>query len=523
MQLAPYNVKGVWRLDLETDESSKLADCPGLRIAPDNKFAFGAIDAVAAACYRLNRELPPKFPTNLKLACNEKARNYHKVGIGDLWSIQNDAGGGLLADDMGLGKTFQAIELARLRRSANVLVACPGLARETWLDELTKWGVPASKIALVLPKGDKRRESHLRRIPDAGWVISSFDLLSKIQELGYYTDFFIIDEAQSIKTAQRNNGANRAKLSLDVGLMAPYRLALSGTPAEDRPRDWYGILRVLFGKRFGSPSEFDIAYCGREGFGRGFDNLGISNAQELKIRLSYYMVRREKREVATELPPCTMNTILLPPDAKATATFRAFCLKLTTIDEALEACLEAKLPAALEKAHQAKRFLLFTHRVKHAEYLHHKLNEEGTPCVLVTGALSHEKRQQAAKDAADKSIGMVATIDSAGMALNLQGVSSYGIMHTVTWRPGQLLQARDRIYRLGQKDPVIWDILGLKESADSYVFDTVIEKLKMMQSAIEASKEIGRTIDALNPITSEFDDVMAAKALYDSLPEFVEE
>lgn len=522
MRPEPYRLprSNDWCLDISPSDTEALTDCPGLRVTADK--CYGAIDAITAACFRLKREEPKKQEYGLALPEQfNNLRDYQKGGVVGLHNIQSLAGGALLADDMGLGKTLQTISLTRLRKSNSVLVACPGLARETWLDELRKWGVADDKIALVLPKGAKRRESNRQRILDnkASWVITSYDLLGEIPSLNYYTDFFIMDEAQSVKTAGKRNSANRAMKALEVGMLAPYRLALSGTPAEDRPKDWYGVLKVLFGKRFGSLYEFQLAYCDGHQGEHGFVADGISRAEELKKRTGIYTVRREKKDVAHELPECVMNAVWLEADEKATAAFRAWMLKLTRIDDALEACLEAKIPHAISRAHEAKRFLLFTHRVEHAERMAKRLNYEGTPCKLITGALQHSERQQAVRDAEANKCGIVATIDSAGMALNLQGVASYGIMHAMTWRPGQIMQARDRIYRLGQTERVQWDYLALRDSADEHVWNTVIAKLAMQQAAMESTKAIGATISALNTLPSLDTDDEALKAMYDGLPE----
>lgn len=353
-------------------------------------------------------------------------------------------------------------------------------------------------------------------------MITSYELLDQIPELGYYTDFFIMDEAHYVKSAGRKDkAAARALKALQVGTLAPYRLALTGTPAEDRPKDFYGVLKVLLGKRLGTDYEFKVAYCDGHQGEHGFEAEGISRPEELKLRLGYYTVRREKKDVAKELPECVMNPVWLDADEKATAAFRAWVLKLTRIDDALEACLEAKIPHAISRAHEAKCFLLFTHRVEHAERMAKRLNYEGTPCTLITGQShpEHSQRQKAIREAEANRHGIVATIDSAGMSLNLQGIANYGIMHAMTWRPGQIMQARDRIYRLGQTERVQWDYLALRDSADEHVWNTVIAKLAMQQATLESTKAIGATIDALNTMPSTMNDDEALKAMYDGLPE----
>lgn len=529
MKEHPYHLprSSDWCLEISPGDTEALTDCPGLRVTPEA--CYGAVDAIIAACFRLKKPEPTIAPGNGTLVTRNytwdyKPRDYQKEGIARVIDIQNTAGGAVLADEMGLGKTFQTIHLAKIRRSQSSLVACPGLTRETWLDELQKWGVPSERIALVLPKGAKKREHYRQRIAtgQAQWVVTSYELLDQIPELGYYTDNFIMDEAQYVKSAgSKDKAAARAIKALEVGTLAPYRLALSGTPADDKPKDWYGVLKVLFRKRLGTQHEFQVAYCDGHQGKHGFEAEGISRQDELRKRLAVYTVRREKRDVAKELPGCHLNPVWLDPEDSATATFRAWVLKLATIEDALEACLEAKIPLAISKAHEAKRFLLFTYRREHAERMAKRLNYEGTPCVLVTGEVPHDKRQALVREAADRGIGMVATFDSAGMSLNLQGIASYGIWHAMTWRPGKLMQGVGRLDRLGQVNTVQWDFLALRDSADEHVWNTVIHKLKMQMEAMQSTKAIGTTIDALSTIPSALTDEDAMKAMYDALPEGV--
>ena len=508
-----------WALSHDNLDDERLQNIPGLRQDRTNGCVLGDVGAVAAACFRLGLPVPPRpeIPSGLIPVFTIGLRRYQLEGVGWLREVVARHGGALLADDMGLGKSRQSIALATTLRMGRTLVVCPGRARETWLEEMLKYGIGRQSIALMLPKNDKRHEEEQAKTKTARFVVSSYDLAPRLGS--WMGGMVIFDEIHELKGRKNKLGKELEALCL----LAQYKLGLTGTPDYDRPRDYYAQLKLLLGWRFGSAYEFDVAYCG--GFHdemNHFQNKGGGGraAEELKLRLSYYMLRREKREVLDELPALDYQPIWLDPDAVATRARQAMRYTAQGMHQALLATAEAKMKPCVELAAQAGRFLMFTWTKEMARQLQAMCIAQGVRCVRIDGDMPHAKRQAAIHEAEDKRQGMVATLDAAGQSLNLQHLASTGIFHALPWSPGKLVQARDRIYRMGQSEPVRWLIPILRDSADELVLKKVITKLGLFVSNKQATAEVRAMRDALDSgPQQEVNDAEAFNRYYEEMGE----
>lgn len=517
LKIRPLPVKGnEWRLPLDDSllhYEETLGGIPGLTYSYDAAEVRGPIDAVAAACYRLEVPCPPSIA--LKNESIEspgiKLFQFQKEGVRQLISILAVTGGALLADEMGLGKSRQAIALGQ-RTEGRKLVVAPAFAREVWTEELAKCGVRGAVI--IRPGATKKHEEAWTLGHDAQWVVCSYEMLDQVIERCFAYDFIsllIFDEAHLMKGRK----TRRAAAAEEAATMATYKLALTGTPMDNRPRDLYKLLRVLLGKRtVGSPSAFDFAYCaGQINEHGGMDNKGLSRPGELKKRLSYYTVRREKKEVLTQLPPLTRQVIWLDSDSEGVKAFKAAMLNRgkDSTYKALHATLECKMEAAVRLAVEAKRFLLFTYEREHARQLGKRIAEE-TPCVVITGEMNTQKRKAEADLAASKGWGIVATLGSMSTGVNLQAVGHIGIMHLLSWKPWEMAQAEARLARIGQEHPVTWYYLAARETMDEIVMRTILEKLQQAREALGVSPDLQRDLGS-----DDGNEEAALKALFDSL------
>jgi superfamily II DNA or RNA helicase len=410
------------------------------------------------------------------------------------------------------GKSRQSITLAKLRQSKRVVIVCPGRARYTWVEELEKAGETA--YALMLPKGAKGWKAHREKVATARWVITSYNLLDEIPRT-VATSMLMVDEAHEVKS----QGAQRSQAVLGIARMVPYRLLISATPAWNVPKDWWFLLELAFPGRFGRKHDFEARYADGHQGQYGWVAKGVSHADELRTRLAYYMVRREKRDVAQEMPPMTDVPLWLDANPQATAAMRASALKVPgcSFYDALLATLEAKMSACVELAHSAKRFLLFTWQKAHAGIMARQLNDEGTPCVLLHGDMSDAQRRDAIALARTKQIGIVATIDSAGQSLNLQGIASQGIMHYQDPVPFKMMQARSRLHRLGITEPVTWTHPLMKDSADEVVWRRSTSKLMAQEASMPAMQEAAEYREAMN--ANSLTDEEALAAMYAEMSE----
>jgi SWI/SNF-related matrix-associated actin-dependent regulator 1 of chromatin subfamily A len=297
-------------------------------------------------------------------------------------------------------------------------------------------------------------------------------------------------------------------------------MALTGTPIWSRPRDFWMLLKILFGYRFGTADEFDYAYCAAyQNQWGGKVNTGASRSEELKLRLSYVMLRRIKEQVATELPPLTRVIRWVPAIKAAKQALEAAVMNQLHFSDALNATLDAKIDAAIEAAQSAGRFLLFTWQKRHAEVMHEKLNEAGYACEILTGDYPEAERGAAIARAKQSGASIVATIDSTGTGVDgLQDIADTAIFHALDYVPIKMAQAEARLHRIGQKNPVTVIYIALEDSADQFVVNTVVEKLDQWRATMgnDSTSSMGDTIGA--PATSDHAQAALA-AIYAAMEE----
>lgn len=538
MRLEPYKLAGSqWALDVDADDNSTY-DVPGLTHvlyswSPGGRY-IGTVDAIAVAAKRLGRPLPksslrlqqspitlPGLPNNL--------RDYQKVGITEIYWKLLAYGGALLADDMGLGKTRQAIVVANfMSREHNwnqrhrVLIIGQANVRETWLAELKKNGIADEEIWVHRP-GAKLPGAGSMPIQYRRWVVTSYDLANKTTLLAGMDKqpptIALIDEVQNLAGRK----TKRKDAIQDVVARCTYKLGLSGTPMADKPRDLYQPLRLLLGTGpFGrSPWEFDRIYCGAvEGPHGGLvyqNELPTHVKEELALRLSYYMVRRLKRDVSWELPKLTRHIQWLDANPAATRAFQIATIKReggSTV-RALIAAGAAKIDTTVELALTAKRFLVLTWTREHCHEIALRINERGGQALTITGDDSQKRRHAIIAEAIAIGAGIVATIESVGTGVDgLQHVANVGIMHTLHWKVLIVRQGEIRLDRMGQTLPVDWYYPVLKESMDARVLERILGKLDS-QDAIIGDIESAEMKDALSADGSA-DELTS---LYDSMPE----
>lgn len=217
--------------------------------------------------------------------------------------------------EMGLGKTAVAIatglELCINRGEVDrVVCIVPGAVRTQWSREINRF---TGCEDIVIVDGDKKkRAAAYGAAKTARWMIVNYDVLhtdlASISPL-VAGSLLVIDEAHRIKSPT----AKRTKAVRTLAAKASRRLALSGTPIENDPGEWYSVISGFVQPGcFGSPIDFLSRYSYPGRFG-GFE--GARNLQELRARSRIYYVRSTKAEVATHLPPLRVQNQSLDVDS----------------------------------------------------------------------------------------------------------------------------------------------------------------------------------------------------------------
>jgi len=364
----------------------------------------------------------------------------------------------LLADEMGLGKTIQAIAAVEALSPAprSVLVVCPASVRLNWRKEIAECGTAAK------------------------WDVISYNgavALSRALSVGSAKwDGIILDEAHFLKTL----GSQRTKAIFgndEKGLARKcnsFRWALTGTPVLNRPRELYPILKTLASSSI-SPyttyPKFAQRFCGAYFDGRGIDDRGASHLDDLSRRLQGFMLRRTKAEVMPELPPKVISLIplsdipssLLAPLMEEEARMgerEAFIssvhedyAQLGDLARLLRITGECKVEAVSslveEMLETTDKVVIFAH---HREVIR-RLNE-GLGGVVLHGGMSDKAKEEAVDTfRGDKNCHVfIGQIQAAGMGINgLQEVCSNVVFAELSWVPGIMSQAIDRLHRIGQE------------------------------------------------------------------------
>ena len=229
-------------------------------------------------------------------------RAYQQRGVTWLATLQRYHLGALLADDMGLGKTPQIIALLLLERDGNAangqsgptLVICPTSVVGNWRHELGRF---APSVRVLVHHGAERAggEDFLRAANDHDVVLSTYSLLHRDEEAlkAVKWNGLVLDEAQNIKNASTR--AAQAARAID----ARWRVALTGTPVENRLADLWSIFQVINPGYLGTAEEF------RREFALPIERATDADATaRLKALTAPFILRRVKTDkaVISDLP-----------------------------------------------------------------------------------------------------------------------------------------------------------------------------------------------------------------------------
>jgi superfamily II DNA or RNA helicase len=243
-------------------------------------------------------------PRNLKASL----RPYQEQGFHWLWFLHEIGSGGVLADDMGLGKTVQTLALLLAVKAADekasaaaveakpdakkrrfkALIVAPTSVVTNWVREIEKF---APSLTHALWHGGDRKE-RTDELEEADVVLTSYALLRRDEELLAKLDlrYAILDEAQNIKNPLSATARAAKRLKADR------RLALSGTPIENRLSEIWSIFDFVSPGLLGPLDKFEERYS------RPIDAGDQKSATRLRATIHPFILRRTKSEVAKDLP-----------------------------------------------------------------------------------------------------------------------------------------------------------------------------------------------------------------------------
>lgn len=376
--------------------------------------------------------------------------------------------------------TIQGIGIANATTDCRrVLTVGPATSKINWLREWTKWNNKDTKVHLV----DAKR----------GWddeadnVIINYDILNKWRDklLDRKWDQVIFDESHYLKGPD----SQRTKMSFEI--KAHRQVLLSGTPLYTRPRDLWTTVRRC--DRWGlGANEFGFLqrYCGakQDPFTNQWTFDDGSNLEELQGLLrERFMIRREKGDVVTELPP-NRQTVVIPADKFETLlrkekaalnTVAGRAMALSASDGSLADWLEqrpeldgiqrddapvveetklssvrkelavAKIPFVVEHIEALlqteKKVVVFAHHREVVEALANAFSLYGA--VKLYGGMSTTARQSSIDRfcSDDNCRVFIGNIIAAGQAIDLS-VADVAVFAELSWVPSEMDQAEERIW-----------------------------------------------------------------------------
>jgi SWI/SNF-related matrix-associated actin-dependent regulator 1 of chromatin subfamily A len=400
----------------------------------------------------------------------------------------------LIADDMGLGKTIQAIAIASYyHREWPLLVVCPSSVRMMWADELTRW-LPFLKLKDICVVFNTKAELSSRLI-----TIVSYDLAVRLKDQLKAMNFQVViaDECHSLK----NHKAARSKVCLPLLKTSKRAILLSGTPALSRPSELYTQVDAVAPQLFPSFIQFGVRYCNGHQGHFGWDFSGASNLEELQLLLEEkLMIRRLKSDVLAQLPEKFRQVVKLDPNLVKTtglkqaekAFERAASLKGSQKHSALlnffSETAVVKCPAVIdyvsELMENGVKVLIFAHHKVVMNALCDSLASNRHQYIRIDGLTAGEDRLSLCNEfQSDPSVlAAVLSVTAANTGINLTSANIV-VFTELYWNPGVLIQAEDRVYRIGQKNSVNIRYLVASGTADDYMWPLLQQKLSVLGKA----------------------------------------
>ncbi|XP_004376354.1 SWI/SNF-related matrix-associated actin-dependent regulator of chromatin subfamily A-like protein 1 isoform X1 [Trichechus manatus latirostris] len=415
----------------------------------------------------------------------------------------------LLADDMGLGKTIQAICIAAFyRKEWPLLVVVPSSVRFTWEQAFLLWlpSLTPDCINVVVTGKD-----HLR----AGLVnIVSFDLLSKLEkQLKTPFKVVIVDESHFLK----NSKTARCRAAMPILKVAKRVILLSGTPAMSRPAELYTQIIAVKPTFFPQFHAFGLRYCDAKRQPWGWDYSGSSNLNELKLLLEEaIMLRRLKSDVLSQLPAKQRKMVVVAPgriSARARAALDAVAKEMITKDktkkqqkEALflffRRTAETKIPSVIEYILDLlesgkEKFLVFAHHKVVLDAITNELERKHVQHIRIDGSTPSADRDNLCEQfqLSERHAVAVLSVTAANMGLTFSSADLV-VFAELFWNPGVLIQAEDRVHRIGQTNSVGIHYLVARGTADDYLWPMIQEKLKVLGEAGLSETNFSETTEA---------------------------
>ena len=446
----------------------------------------------------------PRVPSLLRA----ELRDYQKEGYEWMQRLAIWGVGACLADDMGLGKTVQTITvMLNQAKKGPVLIVCPTSVCANWEDEIGRFA-PSLTVKRM---GTADREETVTGMAAGEVLVLGYGLLTFVSELlvKQTWSMLVFDEAQALKNAHTKRAVAAHRIPAD------FRVALTGTPIENRIEDLWSIFHIINPGLLGGWEYFHSRF--------GSAEPGTAASKTLRSMIRPFILRRLKSAVLDELPPRTEQTLVVEPNQKEVAFYESvrrgavkaiqegdaksrrfiilkYLMKLRRI------CCHPALAdpdmAGMEKeSSKTARFLeivgdliagghkvlAFSQFTSYLAVIGDALKEKKISYQYLDGSTPEkERRARVAAFQAGEGDVFLLSLKAGGTGINLTA-ADYVIHLDPWWNPAVEDQASDRAHRMGQKRPVTIYRLVMAGSVEEKILNIHDKKRELAADFLEGT------------------------------------
>ncbi len=456
-------------------------------------------------------------------------RPYQEVGVRWLNLLSRLGLGACLADDMGLGKTIQVLALLLLQRRTNEragmpnLLVAPASLIANWQSEIARFAPALQVIAAHRSTltATELAAIDAQRLADADLVITTYGSLRRFAWLADTKwHLVILDEAQAIK----NPGAKQTRTVKRISARA--RIALTGTPVENRLSDLWSIFDFINPGLLGSAKQFST-------YSKRLAAAQHNPYASLRELVRPYILRRLKtdRSVISDLPEKTEMKAYCQLTRKQAALYQdsvhelrdqiaaadgvrrkglilTFLMRFKQIcnhpsqwlkDDAWDAADSGKLARLGELAEviaaKQEKVLVFTQFREMTDPLAAFLGHAfGRPGLTLHGGTDVRKRQDLVRRFQDDELVpfFVISLKAGGSGLNLTS-ASHVIHFDRWWNPAVENQATDRAFRIGQTKNVLVHKFVCRGTVEEKIDQLIESKTQLSRELLVGGTELNLT------------------------------
>ncbi len=312
-------------------------------------------------------------------------------------------------------------------------------------------------------------------------------MASKFHQIISDYKVIICDECHYIKSPKSKRTMNLMPILQQSSRL----IMISGTPALSRPLELYTVLTALDKNMFTSFFEYGLRYCDAHKVGQFYNYKGCSNAEELNFILQKgMMIRRTKNLVLSQLPAKSRRQVILSiPKQKGIISQNikfvgenvvsdvmahynnTAVLKKKPVEEYLENMIEKGI-----------KFIVFAHHQEMMSHIEEFFERKKQNFIKIDGTTLSSKRFTLIDSFQNDPTIKIALLSLTACCTGLTLTAGTAVVFAeLYWNPGTMLQAEDRIHRIGQKSNVDIHYLVCKNTIDEFVWPKLLSKLNVLE------------------------------------------